>query len=70
MQQHGWQKQYVERKKSNTKSNAVYFYLYDIYKYTELTYSDNNQNSSCLSVDWIEWEWGKFGEWQKYSMYQ
>ena len=50
MQQHGWQKQYVERKKSNTKSNAVYFYLYDIYKYTELTYSDNNQNSIALAL--------------------
>ena len=43
--------QYVERKKSNRKSNTMYFYLYDIYKYTELIYSDNNHNSSCLSVD-------------------
>ena len=41
----------------------MYFYLYDIYKYTELIYSDNNHNSSCLSVDWMEWAWGKYGEW-------
>lgn len=33
------------------KSKTMYFYLYDIYKYRELTYSDNDQNNSCLSVD-------------------
>lgn len=44
------------------KSKTMYFYLYDIYKYRELTYSDNDQNNSCLSAGLNGMSMRKFGE--------